>query len=275
MNDEKNATQLKRLWSDVEAIRASSPLVHNITNYVVMEFTANALLAIGAAPVMAHALDEAAEMCRISSALVINIGTLSPPWVEAMLLARDTAVNAKKPVVLDPVGCGATPYRTKTAQRLLRGGHIAVARGNASEVASLQGAAMAQTRGVDSAMGVDAAADTACELARTGAVAAVVVSGAVDLIVDAKGAWRVSNGVPMMSRVTGMGCSASALIGAFCAVNPDPAEAALHAMIVMGVAGEQAAARAPAPGSFKVAFLDALYGLDEATLSAAAKVRRL
>lgn len=255
-----HAVENGMIWQDIQKIRDTKPLVHNITNYVVMEFTANALLALGASPVMAHAREEAAEMSAMAGALVLNIGTLSPAWVEAMHLARQTALARKIPVVLDPVGCGATRYRTDTARAMLRNGRLAVIRGNASEIAALQGIGGTATRGVDSSMKVSAAEQAARELAQSSAEA-VVVSGATDLIAGPQGVFRVDNGHEIMTRVTGMGCSASALIGAFCAVNPDCQAAAIHAMAVMGICGERAAEAAQGPGHFKVAFLDALYAL--------------
>lgn len=260
-----NNKTIDPLWQDVEKIRTTRPLIHNITNYVVMEFTANALLALGASPVMAHAREEAAEMAALAGALVLNIGTLSPDWVEAMHLARQTALAGGIPVVLDPVGCGATAYRTQTARALLQEARLDVIRGNASEMAALHGAAKAATHGVDSAMTVSDAEQAAISLAATQTRVAVI-SGPTDLIAGPNGVSRVTNGHAMMARVTGMGCSASALIGAFCAVNPDFEAAALHAMIVMGLCGELAAEKSSGPGTFKVAFLDALYALTEETV---------
>ncbi len=259
------------LWRDVEKIRTDRPLVHNITNYVVMEFTANALLALGASPVMAHAREEAADMAALAGAVVLNIGTLSPSWVEAMHLARQTALACGIPVVLDPVGCGATAYRTETARALLSAAPLAVIRGNASEMAALHGVAAAATRGVDSAMAVTDAEQAAINLAATRARVAVI-SGPTDLIAGPGGVRRVENGHAMMARVTGMGCSASALIGAFCAVNTDFEAAALHAMVVMGLCGEIAAEQSSGPGTFKVAFLDALYALTKEEVRTRIKV---
>ena len=146
---------LERVWDDVQRIRDAKPLVHNITNYVVMEFSANALLALGASPVMAHAPEEVEDMVAIASALVINIGTLSTSWISAMHKAAAMANNRSIPVVFDPVGCGATPFRTATATDLVEKHQCAVIRGNASEISSLAGTACAATRGVDSSMGVE------------------------------------------------------------------------------------------------------------------------
>lgn len=254
------------VWEDVQRIRAQAPLVLNITNYVVMNTTANALLAIGASPVMAHAIDEAADMARIAQALVINIGTLSPPWVEAMFIAGRVARERGIGIVLDPVGCGATAYRTQTAQDLVREIRPAVIRGNASEIKALLHSG-GNTKGVDSRDDPDAVAADAKALAHS-AGCVVSVSGAVDLITDGERVARVANGHALMPRVTGMGCTASAITGAFVAVNADRFAAATHAMGVMGVTGEIAGAAAAGPGSFQVNFLDALHGLDAAQLAA-------
>jgi hydroxyethylthiazole kinase len=258
------------VWDDVTRIRARAPLVHNITNYVVMNTTANALLAVGASPVMAHAVEEVEEMVALAAALVINIGTLSPPWIEAMERAARAARARGVPIVLDPVGAGATTLRTRTARRLLADSPPAVLRGNPSEILAVAGGA-ATTKGVDSAAQVDAARSAAHDLAKAHGCA-VVVSGPVDLVVRDGVEIRVANGTPLLGRVTGMGCTATALVGAFVAVNPDAAAAAAHAMAVMGIAGELAAETAAGPGTFQACFLDALARLSEAEVAARLKV---
>lgn len=254
-------TSAAGIWRDIEKIRAASPLVHNITNYVVMNNSANALLALGASPVMAHAAEEVEDMVALASALVINIGTLSGPWIGSMSAAVAAAKRRGIPFILDPVGAGATPYRTETAHRLLDQGPPAVLRGNASEIRALYFADGA-TKGVDSLYGAEEALEAARALSKArGCV--VCVSGAVDLVVEGDRTIRVMNGHPMMPRVTGLGCTASALVGAFAAVNPSAFHAAGHAMAVMGIAGEIAAEGAPGPGSLQVRLLDALYTLRE------------
>ena len=268
---ETNDHRADSIWADVERIRAEAPLVHNITNYVVMNVTANALLALGASPVMAHAEEEVAEMTAIARALVINIGTLSAPWVAAMFQAGGAARRGGVPIVLDPVGAGATAFRTATARRLLDELAPAIVRANASEIRALVSDERA-TRGVDSAHSPEDAAGAAGVLAsQTHGV--VVASGAVDLISSGGAVTRVLNGHPMMAKVTGMGCTASALAGAFAAVNPSARDAAVNAMAVMGIAGELAAEGVPGPGTFLTRFLDALYLLSESDIRGRLKVR--
>lgn len=250
-----------RIWSSIGDIRKTSPVVHNITNYVAMNNSANALLAIGASPVMAHAEDEVEDMVDIARALVINIGTLSDPWVRAMRRAAHRAKMRKVPFILDPVGAGATAYRTHTAGELLRECPPAIIRGNASEIMALIDKE-AKTKGVDSTVASHAAADAAHQLDQDYGCA-VCVSGETDYIVRSGDVTRIMNGHAMMTRVTGMGCIASALCGAFAAVNADYTEAAAQAMAVMGIAGEMAAQDAPGPGTLQVRFIDALYRLSE------------
>jgi hydroxyethylthiazole kinase len=251
-------------------IREQRPLVHQITNYVVMNETANATLALGALPVMAHAREEVEEMVSLAGALVINIGTLSPHWVEAML-AAGRAANAKGiPVVVDPVGAGATRYRTETAKRLLDDLDVTVLRGNAGEVATLVGVE-AEVRGVESiGVGGDSA-ELAREAARTLGVVASV-TGAVDHVSDGETTLAVANGHELLGAVSGTGCMSTAITGCFLAANAHPLEAAAEALAAFGVAGEDAAEGARGPGSFHVALYDALYNLDPATLDARAKV---
>lgn len=256
-------------------LRARKPLIHNITNYVVMNYTANALLACGASPVMAHAPEEVEEIVGLSNALVLNLGTLSADWVTAMARAGKEANRRGVPVVLDPVGSGASRFRTDSARRLIDEVQIQVIRGNASEVLSLAGTparADARTaRGVDSVHAVDEAANAACRLA-TELGTTLAITGAVDLVTDGQRVTRVANGHELMARVTGTGCTASALIGAFLAVGPDPMEAAVGALAFFGLAGEVAARTASTPGSYQVALLDALFTVDARQLSAGARI---
>ena len=252
-----NTESLKR---DLAILREKSPLVHNITNYVAMNFSANALLAIGASPVMAHAVEEMDDMVAIASALVINIGTLDTEWVRGMLTAGRAAHRMGKPIVLDPVGVGATPYRTETAWEIIRECHPTIIRGNASEIMALVNADI-KSKGVDSRQSSDDAVESARQLAKTtGAV--VVISGPTDYITDGIRTETVTYGSPLMTRVTAMGCTASSIVGAFAAINPDPIEAATHAMMAMGICGERAVAKNASPGSLLINFVDELYRLE-------------
>ena len=252
------------------AMRERKPLIHQITNYVVMNETANATLALGALPVMAHAPEEVEEMVGLAGALVLNIGTLSRHWLEAMLAAGWAANARGVPVVLDPVGAGATAYRTDSAKRILDEVDVAVLRGNAGEIATLVGVA-AEVRGVES-VGVGAeAAEVAREAARSLGVVASV-TGAVDHVSDGERVASVANGDPMLATITGTGCMSSAVTGCFLAVAESPFDAAVEALVAFGVAGEDAARDAKGPGSFHVSLYDALAALDPATLDGRAEV---
>jgi hydroxyethylthiazole kinase len=263
----------RRAAENLRRVREKRPLVHNITNYVVMNYTANALLACGASPVMAHAAEEVEEMVSLAGALVLNIGTLSPPWIDAMLKAGKRANSLRIPVILDPVGAGATRLRTGSARRLIEGLSIQVIRGNASEILSLAGeGSESRTKGVDSVHTVDEATGTAMALARE-LKTTLAITGAVDLITDGERVCRVMNGHEMMSHVTGTGCTATVIIGAFLAVDPDPAEAAATGLSYFGLAGEKAAAKTSAPGSFQIALLDALYQMKEEELREGARIQ--
>ena len=241
-------------------LRAARPLVHQITNYVVMNETANATLALGALPVMAHAREEVEEMVGLAGALVLNIGTLSPHWVEAMLAAGRAANGKGIPVVLDPVGAGATAYRTQTAKRILDEVDVTVLRGNAGEVATLVGVA-AEVRGVESMGAGGDPYDLAREAARSLGVVASV-TGPIDHVSDGERVLKIANGDPMLATVSGTGCMSSAITGCFLAAKPDaPLEAATEALVAFGVAGEDAAIGAQGPGSFHVNLYDALANL--------------
>ncbi|TDB68105.1 hydroxyethylthiazole kinase [Arundinibacter roseus] len=251
-------------------LRATRPLVHNITNYVVMNFTANALLALGASPVMAHAAEEVDEMVALSGALVINIGTLSTPWVSAMQQAMQTAARLGKPIILDPVGAGATSFRNQVLVQLLAQATPTVIRGNASEIRALAGLT-GSTRGVDSTDSSLQSIEAARILHdRHGCV--VSVSGAVDVVLDGKQVALIENGHSVMSQVTGMGCSASSVAAAFCAGGGSMFEAAVAAATTMGVCGEMAAERSTLPGSFQIHFLDALAEISPELLTEKAKI---
>lgn len=255
---------LDQLWPTLVRMREQRPLVHNITNYVVMNNTANALLALGASPAMVHASDEVEDFAAISSALVVNIGTLSSEWVASMKLAVTTANDKRVPWILDPVGVGATRFRTRVAADLAKLGP-AVVRGNASEILALAGAASEGPKGVDSTARAEDAEGSAKNLARA-LDTVVAISGATDIITDGERTVKLSDGHPMMPLVTGMGCTATALIGAFLSVEADPLLAAAYGLAALGVAGKRAGEAAAGPGSLQLTLLDQLYGLSEDNL---------
>ena len=252
-------------------MRMVAPLIHNITNYVAMEMTANTLLAAGASPAMVHAREEISEFVENASALAINIGTLSPDWALAMYDAATAALCAKKPWVLDPVGVGATSYRRSVVGQLIAKSP-AVVKGNASEILTLCGRRSGY--GVDATECTSAVENEAIRLALD-AGCIVVVTGPVDIVTDGTRVARVSNGHEAMSSVTAMGCSLTGIVAAFTAAAEDPFEATLAAVCYFGAAGEHAAETAAGPASFSVRFVDALSALSPNDLTAAAKFERL
>ena len=270
MEDDPGRKMVEKTCDVLERIRRQHPLVHNITNYVVMNFTANVLLALGASPVMAHAIEEVDEMVGLANALVINIGTLSQPWIDSMAKAVRSARDWRIPVVLDPVGAGATRFRTETARRLIDEAPVAVLRGNGSEILAVAGR-KAITRGVDSVHGAEDARQAAGDFARTCGIV-VAVTGAEDFVTDGFRTARIANGHALMSRVTGTGCAASAITGAFCAAETDAFAAATGALVTFGIAGELAARPDPGPGSFQVGLLDALDAVDGAMIRQRSRV---
>jgi len=240
-------------------LRNQSPLVHNITNYVVMNNTANALLAIGASPVMAHATDEVEDIVSISSSLVINMGTLSEKWIDAMILATTKAKELNKPVVFDPVGVGASKYRTETAKKIITSATPQVIRGNASEIMALAQLTN-NSKGVDSTVSSDTAVTAAQKLSQE-LNNTIVISGSTDYIISNNQISEVFDGSSLMTKVTGMGCTATAIIGACIAVESDYHLASNVAMKIMGKAGNDAEKKSNGPGSFQMNFLDMLYNL--------------
>jgi hydroxyethylthiazole kinase len=247
------------VWAAFDDVRQRQPLVHNLTNYVAMDLSANVLLAAGASPAMVHAREEAAEFADLASAVVINIGTLSPHWVASMHDAARVARNRGIPWVLDPVAAGATAYRTETAAELVEL-EPTVIRSNASELLALAGST-GRGRGVDSTDETADAVDAAAEIAaRTHGV--VAVTGAVDVVTDGHRTIRIAGGDPLMAKVTAMGCAASALVGAFTAVQDDPFVATVAALAIFGLAGERAASSSAGPGSLRWRLLDELHAID-------------
>jgi len=262
------SVSLPEVWSALEDVRARRPLVHNITSYVAMTVSANALLALGALPAMAHATEEVEDFVATADALVINIGTLSSDLSAAMRKAAKHAGEVGKPWVLDPVGCGASAYRTHAAVALAA---LApdVIRGNASEILSLAGEASAG-KGVESISRAEEATGAAMALAkRTGAV--VAVTGAVDYVTGGGAPIPVRTGHALMPLSTAIGCALSAVIAAFTAVRP-PREAALAALAVFGAAGSAAAARCRGPGHLPAEICDALYLMSPDTLGQHARI---
>ncbi|NNL74939.1 MAG: hydroxyethylthiazole kinase [Desulfobacterales bacterium] len=254
---------------NLSTIREKRPLIHNITNFVVMNYTANALLAMGASPVMAHAENEVEEMVSLAGALVLNIGTLTEDWIASMITAGKKATQLKTPIILDPVGAGATSFRTMSASKIIDQTRVSVIRGNASEILSLR-RNNSKTKGVDSIHSVDEAAETAGILARE-LQATLAITGAVDLVTDGERTVRVANGHPLMGYVTGTGCTATAIIGAFLAADHNAVSATASALAFFGMAGEKAAEKASAPGGFKSALIDALYTITPEDLRANAR----
>lgn len=248
----------------LDALRARHPLTQCLTNIVVANWTANVLLAAGAAPAMVDNTHEAGLFAGIASGVLVNLGTPYEETTAAMDAAVAGAAQASVPWVLDPVAAGGLPWRTRTAQRLLRDSPPTILRGNASEILGVAGGTGG--RGVDSADTTDAAADTATHLARQhGCV--VAVSGPIDYLTDGEREVRIANGHPWMTLVTGVGCSLGALMAAFAAVVDDPLLAAAAATATLTVAAETAAAASHGPGSFAVALVDALAALTPAGLA--------
>ncbi|WP_243545640.1 hydroxyethylthiazole kinase [Pseudodesulfovibrio tunisiensis] len=246
-------------WNDFQLVRTGNPLVLNVTNHVVTNNTANALLAAGASPIMTFSSREVEDLMKISGALVINIGTLNTQDIGLMHAAWSSANAMRVPVVFDPVGAGASTLRTSSSQELLSLYRPDIIRGNASEIMTLAGEA-GQAKGVDSSLGADAAVAAARALAQMHSCT-TVVSGEVDIVTDGNHVYRVNGGHALMPRVTGLGCTATAICGAFLAVNRNRNEAAVDAMALMAIAGGMAGAMAQGPGSLQMHFYDMLYSL--------------
>lgn len=260
---------------NLQKIRETKPLIHNITNFVVMNYTANVLLSMGASPVMAHAENEVEDMVTFAGALVLNIGTLTDEWVASMVLAGQKATALQKPIILDPVGSGATPFRTASSQRIIDKTKVGVIRGNGSEILSL-GSQQSTTKGkgVDSLHSVQDAAATASILAKE-LETVLAITGPIDLVTDGSRVLNIANGHPLMPYVTGTGCSATATIGAFAAVDADYLTAAGTALAFFGLAGEIAGKTAKGPGSFMIHLLDALYTMTPEQLDEGCRINEV
>lgn len=257
-------------YSILKTVREKKPLVHHLTNWVTIYDCANATRTIGALPVMAHAPEEVAQMAGIASALVLNIGTLTKDFVDSMLIAGEAANQKGIPIILDVVGAGATDLRTSESRRLLNEVKIGIIKGNAGEIGAIAGVE-AEVKGVESISVNGDPEKIAASLAKARGLT-VVITGKVDIISDGKTTYKVYNGHEMMGKVVGTGCMAASMIGAFAAVEKDYAKAAAAAMACFDIAGEIATKDAKGPGTFREAFFDALYNLDEKQIKKRIKV---
>jgi hydroxyethylthiazole kinase len=245
----------------LKKVRREGPVVHHLTNWVTIYDCAQIVKTLGASPVMAHAPEEAADMTQIASVLVLNIGTLTVEFVEAMKLAAAGANRKGIPVILDVCGAGATALRDRKAAELLDQVKINIIKGNASEIARVSGANI-HTKGVDAAE-VKTDLGALAQVLAVRRQATVVITGEVDIVADARGIYRVKNGDALMTSVVGTGCMAASVIGAFAAVEPDCRRAAACALACYEIAAELAAKKARGPASFKAELFDCLYNLDQ------------
>ena len=248
----------------LDRVRQQKPVVHHLTNWVTIYDCAQVVKTLGASPVMAHAREEAAEMVQIASALVLNIGTLTVDFIEAMKLAAQSANKKGIPVVLDVCGAGATALRDRKSLELLNEVRVDVIKGNVSEVARVSGESV-KTRGVD-ATEVSGDLVLLAEKLAVQRKATVVITGKADITTDGRQTYLVKNGHPLMTRVVGTGCMATSVIGAFAAVEADLSLASACALACYGIAAELAADKASGPASFKEQLFDCLYNLDRQTV---------
>lgn len=263
--------RIREIADDLLKIKENKPLVHHITNFVVMNETANATLCIGALPVMAHAREEVSEMVAFAGALLLNIGTLTPELIDSMILAGKRANELEIPVVLDPVGAGATKLRTESTKRIMDEVKLSIIRGNGAEVGIIAGAG-GEIKGVESVGKSEQMIEVARELAsREGIV--VSVTGPEDIITDGERVALVRNGDPMMATVTGTGCISTTMVAAFAAVQKDYFKAASGALVAYGIAGEKAVAfSGERPGTFHAALYDSIYSLTSDDILRGAKI---
>jgi len=261
----------EKIFEIMEGIRQERPLIHNITNMVAMNDSANIILAIGGLPIMAHAQEEVKEMVRAAGALVLNIGTLTSKQIDSMIAAGEEANSLKKPVVLDPVGAGATYLRTESALRLQEKVKIDIVRGNYAEISVLAGL-KGNIKGVESVgrekNSVEVARSLACKHNQV-----VVITGEKDIVTDGKTGLEISNGSPMLRTITATGCMVTSLIATFAAVCDDYVLASAGALVCFGLAGERAAVKAKGPGSFKMNLFDEVYNLNEEIICKNMKVK--
>lgn len=253
---------LEKIKTTLENMKDKKPLILNLTNYVTMDFMANSLLSIGCAPIMTVCDEELEELINIAGSIHINIGTLDQAFIERCHHAIDIAMTFQKPIILDPVGAGASFIRTKTATALMK--HATIVRANASEMMALANHS-SKTLGVESTKTTSEAKDSARKLAQQYGLT-TVISGAVDFITDGKREAEVPYGSPMMQLVTGMGCALTAIIAGFHAIVSDPFDSSVFATQYMGLCGQLAQQKATGPGTFRTAFIDALYEANFAKL---------
>lgn len=252
-------------------VSEKKPLVHHLTNWVTIYDCANITRSFGALPVMAHAKEEVGDMVSLASALVLNIGTLTPDFVDSMILAAKKANSKGIPVILDVVGAGATPFRTNESKRILESAKIDIIKGNHGEIATIAGI-KAEVRGVESISASASPKEIVESLAKK-MNCTVVITGKDDFVSDGKRTFVVSNGVPMMGAIVGTGCMASSVIGSFAAVEKNHALAAASALSCFGIAGELAAPKSAGPGSFKERFYDEVYNLSEEKILKLSRIR--
>lgn len=256
----------------LKKVKEQKPLIHHITNWVTIYDCANIVRAIGALPVMAHAKEEAGDMAKIASALVLNIGTLTIELVEAMKIAGKAANEKGIPIVLDAVGVGATKLRNDKAAELLKELKIDIIKGNASEIAKLAGEDV-QTKGVE-ATKVDADLIEVAKKFANDKKAVVVITGVEDIVTNGSDVYICKNGHDMMGKFVGTGCMAASVIATFAAVEKDYAKAAASALVVFGIAGELASRIASGPGTYKEAFYDEIFNLDETDINDMEKLEK-
>lgn len=271
---------MKQIGDILKSIRATKPLIHHITNYVTVNDCANITLAVGASPIMADDLGEAADITSISSALVLNMGTLNERTIESMLAAGKQANAIKIPVVFDPVGAGASELRNKTVERILREVKVSVLRGNMSEIRFLAGL-HATTKGVDASdADLQGGLEIGHSIAETTAKkygCVVAITGPTDILSDGRRTVLLQNGTKLLSNVTGTGCMCTSLVGSFCGASKDFLAAAAGGVLCMSLAGELAAEQAgeTGNGSFHMAIFDAVSKMTAATMERRAKIEEV
>lgn len=270
MKSNKDISVGKKISEILKKIRQEKPLIHNITNMVAMNDTANIILAIGALPIMAHAQEEVGEMVKAAGALVLNIGTLTPEQIESMIIAGQAANSLKVPIILDPVGAGATNLRTESALSLQEKVKLNIVRGNFAEISILAGF-KGNIKGVESVGSGKNIVEVARSLARKHNQV-VIITGKQDIVTDGKTVIEINNGSPMLGTITATGCMVTSLIATFAAVCDDYIMASTGALVCFGLAGERAAVKAQGPGSFKVNLFDEVYNLNDEIICKGLKV---